>query len=290
MFLHSLCCAIVILRAIQGGWKHSNPGKDNLMVFLAEFFALMLNSNKNEAIDRSTSVILIKLTYKGTTKVAGTIDYIKVDWKDYGVGMKGYRASSPNLDSIQAKYTYRNPLLRYANRRFLKTILEMLSLISFHSLLDVGSGEGVVLDYINKSFQTELLGMDLDPNRVEVAQQLDPDGSFFVGDAQALPFEDNSFDIIIMLEVLEHVGNPHLALKEARRVTRNYLLASVPHEPWWRLGNLARLKYLRTFGNTPEHIHHWTLRGFQSLIRPHFSILAIKTPALWSFVLAQKGS
>jgi ubiquinone/menaquinone biosynthesis C-methylase UbiE len=203
--------------------------------------------------------------------------------------MKERRTSSQNLDSIQAKYTYRNPLLRYANRRFLETILEMLSLVSFNSLLDVGSGEGVVLGLINESHDVRLLGMDLDPKRIQVAQQLTPSESFFVGDAQVLPFEDNSFDIIIMLEVLEHVGNPHLALNEAYRVTRNYLLASVPHEPWWRLGNLVRLKYLRTFGNTPEHIHHWTLSGFQSLIRSRFSILTTKTPALWSFVLAQKA-
>jgi ubiquinone/menaquinone biosynthesis C-methylase UbiE len=203
--------------------------------------------------------------------------------------MKERRTSSQNLDSIQAKYTYRNPLLRYANRRFLETILEMLSLVSFNSLLDVGSGEGVVLGLINESHDVRLLGMDLDPKRIQVAQQLTPSESFFVGDAQVLPFEDNSFDIIIMLEVLEHVGNPRLALSEAHRVTRNYLLASVPHEPWWRLGNLVRLKYLRSFGNTPEHIHHWTLSGFQSLIRSRFSILATKTPALWSFVLAQKA-
>jgi 2-polyprenyl-3-methyl-5-hydroxy-6-metoxy-1,4-benzoquinol methylase len=203
--------------------------------------------------------------------------------------MKELRASSQNLDSFQAKYTYRNPLLRYANRRFLDTILEMLSLVFFNSLLDVGSGEGVVLGHINKSYEARLLGMDLDRKRIQVAQQLTPSESYFVGDAQALPFEDNSFDIVIMLEVLEHVGNPSLALQEAHRVTRDYLLASVPHEPWWRLGNIVRLKYLRNFGNTPEHIHHWTLSGFQTLIRSHFSILATRTPALWTFVLAQKA-
>jgi hypothetical protein len=93
-----------------------------------------------------------------------------------------------------------------------------------------------------------------------------------------------------MLEVLEHVERPDQALHEAHRVTTRYLLASVPHEPWWRLGNLARLKYVRDFGNTPEHIHHWSVHGFRSLIGSRFTLVKLRLPFLWQAVLAERKS
>ena len=94
----------------------------------------------------------------------------------------------------------------------------------------------------------------------------------------------------IILEVLEHVGEPDLVLREAYRVTSKYLLASVPNEPWWRIGNLARLKYIRDLGNTPEHINHWSVRSFKTLISEYFRILKVETPVLWTFILAEKIS
>jgi len=97
-------------------------------------------------------------------------------------------------------------------------------------------------------------------------------------------------DFVMILEVLEHVGEPDLVLREAYRVTSKYLLASVPNEPWWRIGNLARLKYIRDLGNTPEHINHWSVRGFKTFISEHFKIVQVETPVLWTFVLAEKTS
>jgi ubiquinone/menaquinone biosynthesis C-methylase UbiE len=165
----------------------------------------------------------------------------------------------------------------------------MLSKVHFQSLLDLGSGEGVVLDLINESFDIDVCGTDLDIRRVALAVQRVAGGDFFLGDAHSVPLKDNSFDMVITLELLEHVGKPALALSEAKRVTRKYLLASVPHEPWWRIGNMLRLKYLSQFGSTPEHIHHWTLGGFKDLIRTQFTIIEVKTPLLWSFILAEKS-
>jgi SAM-dependent methyltransferase len=195
--------------------------------------------------------------------------------------------SAPNLAAIQAKYTYRNPLLRYANRRFLETILSMLTGLGFETLLDVGCGEGVVFDLISQKFELPIIGMDYDPSRLESARLRQGRALLLTGDAHRLPFKDNSFDIVLALELFEHVGDPSQALAEVQRVTRRYLLASVPREPWWRLGNMARLKYLRDFGNTPEHINHWSLSGFKEFVARKFSLVDVRTPILWTFVLAQ---
>lgn len=197
------------------------------------------------------------------------------------------RESSGNLAAVQMKYHSTNPLLRYANRRFFETIRSLLSGIDPGTILDAGCGEGVVLELIS-DFQGRQFGLDIDRDRLLSARTHQLTAPFLQANLQTLPFPDDQFDTVLSLEVLEHVGNPEIALKELYRVTRKFLLVSVPNEPWWRIGNMLRLKYLSDFGNTPEHINHWTLMGFKDFIGGYFDILQIRTPVLWTFILARK--
>lgn len=200
------------------------------------------------------------------------------------------RESSENLAAYQAKYHDSSLIVRYANSRFFHTINTFVDSISPNRILDVGCGEGMVLEQLRKDLFVPSLGIDLDPDRIHLAKDQAGDIPFIIGNAQELPFGDNSIDLVMFLEVLEHVGEPDTVLQEALRVTSKYLLASVPNEPWWRLGNLARLKYIRDLGNTPEHINHWSVRSFKALISKHFKIVKVETPLLWTFVLAEKIS
>ncbi len=124
--------------------------------------------------------------------------------------------------------------------------------------------------------------------RAQVAGSRMPSAMLAASDVHSMPFPSESFDLVLMLEVFEHVGNPGVALEEVTRVSRKYLLASVPNEPWWRLGNMLRFKYLRDFGNTPEHIHHWSSRRFMHFISGSFKVLELRQPFLWTFILAEK--
>ena len=162
--------------------------------------------------------------------------------------------------------------------------------ISPNKILDVGCGEGTVLKQLHVYHSTPSIGIDLDPARIYLAKSRHGDIPLAVGNAQELPYEDNSFDFVMILEVLEHVGEPDIVLREASRVTSKFLLTSVPNEPWWRIGNLARLKYIRDLGNTPEHINHWSVRSFKTFISKYFRVVKVATPVLWTFVLAEKKS
>jgi len=200
------------------------------------------------------------------------------------------RESSENLAAYQAKYHDSSFIVRYANSRFFQTIEMFVGSISPNKILDIGCGEGKVLEQLRASHPAPSIGIDLDPARIFLAKSQSGHIPFAVGNAQELPYDDNSFDFVMILEVLEHVGEPDLVLREAYRVTSKYLLASVPNEPWWRIGNLARLKYIRDLGNTPEHINHWSVRSFKTLISEYFRILKVETPVLWTFILAEKIS
>ncbi|MEM6927227.1 MAG: methyltransferase type 11, partial [Myxococcota bacterium] len=69
------------------------------------------------------------------------------------------------------------------------------------------------------------------------------------------------------LAVLEHLDAPHVAVKELARVSRGHLVLSVPWEPWFQLGNLARGKYLSGWGNHPEHVQRWSPGGFRRMLQ-----------------------
>ncbi|MBI4769132.1 MAG: class I SAM-dependent methyltransferase [Chloroflexi bacterium] len=191
---------------------------------------------------------------------------------------------------VQPKYTDRSPIARYANRRFRETVDALLAGRDFYTVLDAGCGEGFVLEQVARAGQYAAFGVDLDSARVRLAASRGVPGWLAVANAQQLPYDDNSFDLVMLLEVLEHVGSPEQVLRELRRVARRYLLISVPNEPWWRMGNMARLKYLPAWGNTPEHINHWSARAFIRLVGSCFSILRATNPVLWTFVLAEKAA
>jgi SAM-dependent methyltransferase len=102
---------------------------------------------------------------------------------------------------------------------------------------------------------------------------------------------DNSFDLIFLLEVMEHLDYPEQALTELRRILKpgGYLIIGVPREPLWCMLNMLRLKYLKRLGNTPGHLNHWSTMTLKRFVRANFgTIVAAATPLPWSQVLLRK--
>lgn len=198
------------------------------------------------------------------------------------------RASSPNLAPFQAKYRDRSRLVQYANRQFLRTVESLVARARPDTILDAGCGEGVTLQSLRPRFTFRGVGLDLDPARLQMAAAGIAAPRLVCGNGEDLPFPEAAFEMVMVLEVLEHVGRPERALREAHRVSSRFLLASVPNEPWWHIGNLLRLKYVRHLGNTPEHINHWTLPGFMRFVGRQFRLIKVATPVLWTVVLAEK--
>ena len=83
--------------------------------------------------------------------------------------------------------------------------------------LDLGCGEGrVARDLAARGHS--VAGIDASPTLVELARAADPDGEYLVGDAAALPFDDESFDLVIAYNVLMDVEDMAGAVREAARV------------------------------------------------------------------------
>lgn len=98
-----------------------------------------------------------------------------------------------------------------------------------------------------------------------------------------------TYDCVIMLEVLEHLENYDIALKELFRVSSKYVIISVPNEPLWRILNLMRFKYIKNLGNTPGHINHWNKNSLKKLLSRYGEVKTIVTPLPWIIMLIEKN-
>lgn len=114
----------------------------------------------------------------------------------------------------------------------------------FSKVLEIGAGTGEHLSFVRHSFDEYVL-TDLDPRTLEIAmRKLPADHQGKVrSETQAgnsLPYQDNTFDRLIATHVLEHIYQPHLALKEWYRIvkTGGVLSILIPTDPGlaWRLG------------------------------------------------------
>jgi SAM-dependent methyltransferase len=186
------------------------------------------------------------------------------------------------------KYASRNPVERCLMDGFFAALDASLPALTPRRVLEVGVGEGEVTARLAARWpEATFCGLDLpDP---ELASHWVRGGfAPLFGDIGRLPFADGTFDLVLAIEVLEHVPFPELALAELERVSRTDLVVSVPREPVWCAANLARGKYLRQLGNTPGHINHWTKRGFATLVGRRFEVRSVRSPFPWTMVAASR--
>ncbi|MDP9400806.1 MAG: class I SAM-dependent methyltransferase [Actinomycetota bacterium] len=190
------------------------------------------------------------------------------------------------------KYGSTNPVVRRLMARFHRDLDELFARAAPESLLDVGCGEGVLTHaWARRLDGRRVVGIDLDDPALhaEWRRRAAPNLEYRVMKAERLPFADDEFDLATAIEVLEHVPDPEHSLQEMARVARRHLLVSVPREPLWRALNLARGAYVRELGNTPGHLNHWSRRGVVDLLRPHGTVLEVRSPHPWTMVLLRVG-
>ena len=165
--------------------------------------------------------------------------------------------SNNNIEftSNYRKHTSKNPLQKLLINNFFNSLLAAIKDLKVDSVLDAGCGEGFTLNklYENK-IGKRLEGVDFLKTAVELGKKTHPHLKLRQGTIYHLPFEDNSFDLVICTEVLEHLENPKKGLSELIRVSKKYLLLSVPNEPFFMMANFLRGKNLSRWGNDIEHI------------------------------------
>lgn len=185
------------------------------------------------------------------------------------------------------KYASKNPVERRLMSGFFRALSSSLPSRTPDHVLEVGVGEAEVTSIVAERYPgTTVMGIDLPDDELASAWRDKPVAGSFA-DIVALPYRTDQFDLVLGIEVLEHVDDPLGALREISRVARGDVVVSVPREPIWRAANMARGKYLSDLGNTPGHVNHWGTRAFADLVGSVFDVTDVQTPFPWTMVTAR---
>ncbi len=173
-----------------------------------------------------------------------------------------------NIDKYMTKNPLKRRMVQKLNQKIISTIGGFLSDdIAGTSILDAGCGEGFIDALMLKNYpDMKITGIEYTSEAIQIAKQMNPSVKYIQGDITNIQLEDNNFDIVLCTEVLEHINHPETAFNEILRVSKKHLLITVPHEPWFRVGNLLVLKNFTRLGNPIDHINHWNINSFRRFI------------------------
>lgn len=188
------------------------------------------------------------------------------------------------------KHKSNNFAQKYLINNFYKEMLKLIKPLKPVRVLDAGCGEGFSIVKLSRNkIGKQITGIDNSKEAILLGKKMYPQLDISQGNIYELNFDSNTFDLVICTEVLEHLENPVKALAELKRVSKKYLVFSVPNEPIFRISNFMRGKHLLRFGNHPEHINNWSSTSFEKLLRKNgYKICAKKTPFPWTLILARK--
>jgi SAM-dependent methyltransferase len=152
------------------------------------------------------------------------------------------------------------------------------------AILDVGCGLGMYVRAFRR-FSHDVHGVDIDEEKVAQASETLP--NIRVAPAERLPYPDETFDVVLSHEVIEHVEDDRQAIVEAVRVLRrkaeqpsgrlivfapNRLYPFETHGAYWggryHFGNIPLINYLpnRWRGHFCAHVRAYTSRDLRQLL------------------------
>lgn len=114
---------------------------------------------------------------------------------------------------------------RHAQRTLeeVERLLSKIDLGSANRVLEIGCGVGAISTHLANKYKLKVTGTDVDPEQIEVARERNQENdnlTFVEADATSLQFGDREFDMVLMQNVMHHIGDWGKALAEITRVLK----------------------------------------------------------------------
>lgn len=144
-----------------------------------------------------------------------------------------------------------------------QNIVDVCKSILPKKVLEVGAGDGSILHYLNEwNFAEELYALEIAQSGVDKINErkltkLKEAQTF---DGYQIPYADDSFDLIILAHVLEHVEHERILIRELKRVAK-HIVIEVPKD--YRFGVDKRMKHFLDYG----HINMYTPTSLRFLLK-----------------------
>lgn len=133
--------------------------------------------------------------------------------------------------------------------------LKKVSSLKGSNILDIGCGYGALSCVLTKE-GARCTGTEIDKNALSLAKRfsstiLKKSGPRFLQvKGELLPFKNNSFDVVVLFDVIEHVGKPSIVLEESQRVLKKDGILYVEFTPYYSLVG----HHLYDYAKWPIHI------------------------------------
>lgn len=174
-----------------------------------------------------------------------------------------------------------------AHEEVLKLIASACGEEGPESILDVGCGTGRLLRKAGARWpQARLIGVDPAEGMIEVARQLTPGPTFYVGAAEALPLPDNSVKVAVSTLSFHHWSDPQAGVREVARVLspggRFILIDAAPPDWLWKI-----VRRLNPYHPRIARAHNPTSR--QTLFAWAGLHVEMQRSTVWRYVYATVG-
>lgn len=171
-------------------------------------------------------------------------------------------------DNIKESYSgqYDQSLVEWRNTgaKFkARNIVELAKGISFKNMLEVGAGEGSILNWLSQwDFCADMHCVEISESGIELikSKRIKNLGDILLFDGYKIPYPDNHFDLVICSHVLEHVEHERLLLREIKRVSK-YQIFEVPIDFSFYVDR--KLSHFLSYG----HINIYTPSLFRFLLK-----------------------
>ena len=185
------------------------------------------------------------------------------------------------------KYQSGNPIARALVQRFLRDIVDLVTISGATQAHEVGCGEGQITGLLAQR-GLAVRGSDLSEESLAVARaEAARAGLNIQYDRRSIYELDPSTDaaeLVLCCEVLEHLTEPEAAMRKLVLIARKHVIVSVPREPLWRVLNVCRMQHLTALGNTPGHLNHWSTGKFVRMVEKFLVVEQLRTPVPWTII------